>query len=128
MEALKYRLLPLCEGGLLKDAMDDMKRAGRQAFLEPLYAVGEGEGHVLGTAHGRSVSVQLPTPVETPVTERAPLPGRGGGDRGFKSGMDRAMRDTFLPSPGLEREGLRLPQQAVSGGVKRKKGVWDDED
>lgn len=85
MEHLGYRLLPLCDPGLLADAVADMKRAGRAALREnkknnknktadqqqqagharsvsvPVRAGGGGEAAV-----GLGVSL---TPVETPTEE-----------------------------------------------------------
>lgn len=91
MEHLGYRILPLCEKGIIEDAIDDMKRAGHMAVQENNMRRAAG-GVVVGGSntttnkldigHARSVSVPVRageaviglglslTPVETPTEER----------------------------------------------------------
>lgn len=85
MEHLGYRILPLCERGIIDDAVEDMRRAGVMALREreardvaPKLA-GDGIG-----GHARSISVPVRpgageavmglglslTPVDTPTEER----------------------------------------------------------
>lgn len=87
MEHLGYRILPLCEKGLIEDAIDDMQRAGHMAMQES--NVMRAARNVLGgnnkmePGHARSVSVPVRageaviglglslTPVDTPTEERS---------------------------------------------------------
>lgn len=86
MEHLGYRILPLCEEGLIEDAINDMKRAGHVAVQEN--KMRRAAGGVVGNnkmdaGHVRSVSVPVRageaviglglslTPVETPTEERS---------------------------------------------------------
>lgn len=94
MDHLGYRILPLCDEGLIEDAIDDMKRAGHVALQENKMRKAAG-GVVVGgggntiskmmdLGHARSVSVPVRsggeavvglglslTPVETPTEERS---------------------------------------------------------
>ncbi|CAN8102248.1 unnamed protein product [Discula destructiva] len=89
MDHLGYRILPLCERGVIADAVEDMRRAGVMALREreARSAVAKMEGSVLGATaagHARSVSVPVRpgagkavvglgfslTPADTPTEER----------------------------------------------------------
>ncbi|KAJ4390577.1 hypothetical protein N0V93_004173 [Gnomoniopsis smithogilvyi] len=85
MEHLGYRILPLCERGIIEDTVEDMRRAGIMALSEKEARVmssklaGDGIG-----GHARSISVPVRpgageaviglglslTPVDTPTEER----------------------------------------------------------
>lgn len=80
MEHLGYRILPLCERGIIDDAVEDMRRAGVMALREREARGGDG----VGGGHVRSISVPVRpgageavvglglslTPVDTPTEER----------------------------------------------------------
>lgn len=86
MEHLGYRILPLCEKGIIEDAIDDMKRAGHMAVQENNMrraASGIVSNNKMDLGHVRSASVPVRageaviglglslTPVETPTEERS---------------------------------------------------------
>lgn len=86
MEHLGYRILPLCEKGIIEDAIDDMKRAGHMAVQESNMRRAAGgivSNNKIDLGHVRSVSVPARageaviglglslTPVETPTEERS---------------------------------------------------------
>lgn len=85
MEHLGYRILPLCEEGIIEDAIQDMKRAGlvavREREIQKARAAAPPKLDVAG--HSRSISVPVRpgageavlglglslTPVDTPTEE-----------------------------------------------------------
>lgn len=69
MESLGYRILPLWDPVLIRDALSDMERAGRHAVCPP--EPRHGKRH--SVAETRTTGLGLPlTPVETPVLENGP--------------------------------------------------------
>lgn len=84
MEHLGYRILPLCEEGIIEDAIQDMKRAGLVAVREREIQDARATAPKLEIAgHSRSISVPVRpgageavlglgfslTPVDTPTEE-----------------------------------------------------------
>lgn len=89
MEHLGYRILPLCEQGIIDDAVEDMRRAGVMALKEREARSSTSPkltGDIIlgGGGHARSISVPVRpgageavlglglslTPVDTPTEER----------------------------------------------------------
>lgn len=88
MEHLGYRILPLCEQGIIDDAVEDMRRAGVMALKErearSSTAPKMTGDSIMGGGHARSISVPVRpgageavlglglslTPVDTPTEER----------------------------------------------------------
>ena len=120
MESLDYRILPLWDSDLIRDAAADMERAGKQATLPlrpSLPRAGSSDDH-----HKRSMSsgkavygrgLQL-TPVETPKKENMLL-------RDFAHGLvGDDVRAAFVAgSTTITAESLRLPaglQRTTSSG------------
>lgn len=82
MENLGYRILPLWDPGLIADAIHDMEKAGRQFLLPPPVHPGSAAAAAAAAAHTRSISTggkaffergMLLTPVDTPISETAPM-------------------------------------------------------